>query len=107
MMLCRMDDRIGKRSTKGLRIDVQQMMINIHAGRVEKRHLSGVFLLFANEECGRLILFSSSLLSDLTIIKWRRDRRKLSHDSNTISVLMSLSRKVKVSCRILVKMLTM
>jgi hypothetical protein len=47
-----MNDRIDKHSAKGLRTDAQRMTANIHAGRVEKLLLSGVFLLLlsATEE---------------------------------------------------------
>jgi hypothetical protein len=41
-----MDDRTGKHSAKGLRIDAQRMTANIHVDGVEKLLLSGVFLLF-------------------------------------------------------------
>jgi hypothetical protein len=47
-----MNDSTGKHSTKGLRIDAQQMTTNIQVGGVEKLLLSCVFLLFlsATEE---------------------------------------------------------
>jgi hypothetical protein len=48
-----MDDRTGKHSAKGLRIDVQRTTANIHVSGVEKLVLSGVFLLLSatkNEE---------------------------------------------------------
>jgi hypothetical protein len=51
--LCSMDNRTGKHSAKGLRIDVQRTTANIHVSGVEKLVLSGVFLLLSatkNEE---------------------------------------------------------
>jgi hypothetical protein len=47
-----MDDRTGKHSTKGPRIDAQRTTANIHVGGVKKLLLYGVFLLLfaATEE---------------------------------------------------------
>jgi hypothetical protein len=52
-----MDDRTGKHSAKGLKIDAQRTTGNIPASGVEKLLLSCVFLFLlpATEELGRLI----------------------------------------------------
>jgi hypothetical protein len=45
-----MDDRTGKQSANGLRINAQRTTANILVGEIEKLLLSGVFLLISATE---------------------------------------------------------
>jgi hypothetical protein len=111
-MMIRIDDCIGKHSAKGLRTYVQRTTTNILVGKVEKL-LS--FLCLPFFFCHRrirkidlkLILPSPSSWSDLTTTKRRRDRRKLFHDGDIISALMSPSRKLSLYVVKPMKLLTL